>query len=419
MNPEDIAILGNLLDQRMGRLETTLVEKVTIAVSENVSEIVCKKVNKKIETMIVPIVQRQDQFETKTETTLAEIQKQIKVIVQNQSAQRVDQRFPSLPVRQPLVDVMNHSNPPLKEPDTSNNDPQAAAIENIISNAKCVIGIAPLTPSHVEQQQVDPGEDALIKAVVEYFRKELNVKESEISESHIEKVFLPVKTSPPDFSKVYVKFTSEEPANLCLSLAKSLTNRENKISRYFPRQFNARVGALGRTAYQLRNLEHPFKTSIEYTDNDVALFVCPRGQFSYRPYCVENLPSIDLKPIRSPPAGRKNKRRRSFSQSPPSKDTKKDRKVSPAKETDNAGSDSSDDDTIDEEDTQTENAQSAPPADEEPHTSDEKAPSAPLPHLAHLTDIGQISNFQAMSPSTGHLSFDFNRCPERRLSLNF
>ena len=239
MNPEDIAILGNLLDQRMGRLETTVVEKVTIAVSENVSEIVCKKVNKKIETMIVPIVQRQDQFETKTETTLAEIQKQIKVIVQNQSAQRVDQRFPSLPVRQPLVDVMNHSNPPLKEPDTSNNDPQAAAIENIISNAKCVIGIAPLTPSHVEQQQVDPGEDALIKAVVEYFRKELNVKESEISESHIEKVFLPVKTSPSDFSKVYVKFTSEEPANLCLSLAKSLTNRENKISRYFPRQFNA------------------------------------------------------------------------------------------------------------------------------------------------------------------------------------
>ena len=127
MNPEDIAILGNLLDQRMGRLETTLVEKVTIAVSENVSEIVCKKVDKKIETVIEPIIQRQDQFETKTETTLVEIQKQISLIVKNQSAQKDDQRFPPLPVRQPLVDVLNHSNPPLKETDTTNNDPQAAA----------------------------------------------------------------------------------------------------------------------------------------------------------------------------------------------------------------------------------------------------------------------------------------------------
>ena len=67
MDPATIAALGELFDKKIDKLETTIVEKVTLAVSENVSAIVTKNVEKKIESMIAPVSQRQKEYESRAD----------------------------------------------------------------------------------------------------------------------------------------------------------------------------------------------------------------------------------------------------------------------------------------------------------------------------------------------------------------
>ena len=353
MDPATIALLGDLFDKKIENLENRIVEKVTEAVSDSVSERVSKTVDKKIESVVAPMMKRQDDFEARSETKMDDLQKQISSIseiLKCQAADKIQSQFPPQPIpgqaylyaaaaaapapappapsAHPAMRVANTSSIANRNRVRDNNH---AYLLNIVNSAKFVIGVSPLTPKHVEDQVVAPGEDALVKAAIEYLWKELNVRESEISESDIEKVFLPAKSNRADFTKLYIRFKSQEQANLCLYLAKSLTVPQNKISRYFPRQFNARVKTLGHVAHQLRNGEPKYKTSIEYTEDDIVLLVCPLDSFNYQPYFVENLPAIDLRPPRSPPVGRKLKRTRSDSTSPLAKEKKKDRKVSPVK----------------------------------------------------------------------------------------
>ena len=189
-------------------------------------------------------------------------------------------------------------------------------------------------------------------------------------------------------------------------MAKSLTDRENKITRYFPRQFNARAAALGHVAYNMRKSNPPYKTSIEYTEDDLVLLVCPRGQFTYRQHLVENIPPIDLTPARSPPVGRKKKRERSASKSPLIEGIKKGRTEPLIEETD-AEEEKNDErnETLDSE--QTKNSTSM---------QTEILPSDPAPPTL---DRGLFQNLQASSPLTGKISFDFETVPTRRMSLNF
>ena len=99
MDPETIAILGQLFDQKIekietklgdkvDRMETRLVERVTEAVSESISEKVFKNVDEKIVKMIKPINQRHEDFEANTVTKFDDLQKQIKILgdlVKNQT----------------------------------------------------------------------------------------------------------------------------------------------------------------------------------------------------------------------------------------------------------------------------------------------------------------------------------------------
>ena len=241
------------------------------------------------------------------------------------------------------------------------------------------------------------------------------MKESEINEDDIDNIFLPAKCTRDSFTKVYVKFKSEESANLCLHLAKSLTNHDNKVSRYFPKPFSARLSALSHVAYKLRNEELPFKTTIEYTNDDIVLLVCPRGEYAYRQHCVDNLPPIDLTHIRSPPVGKKSKRPRSLSQSPTYQNTKKDRKKSPPKPVSSLGleKDNTDDPVLPHSVLGAVQLADHDVIPEDDHCS--VLPPVPLP-----AELGQISHVQAMSPITGKVVFDFaSSHPSRRMSLNF
>lgn len=99
MDPKTIAILGQLFDEKIEKIETKLgdkvdrmearlVEKVTEAVSESISEKVSKNVDEKIDKMIKPINQRHEDFEANTVTKFDDLQKQIKTLgdlVKNQT----------------------------------------------------------------------------------------------------------------------------------------------------------------------------------------------------------------------------------------------------------------------------------------------------------------------------------------------
>ena len=416
-----MAILAQLLDQKIEKIETKLgdkvdsletriVEKVTEAVSESISEKVSKKVDEKIEVMIEPINQRHKDFEESTVTMIGDLQKQITSLTDlvKNPAHKPDE-FPQLQCTQAAVSfALPRPRLASQSNTTSTASTSSDSVKDIIEHARRVIGVAPVTPSHLESQGVAHGEEALLHAAIEYLRKELNVRESEIADSDIEEVFLPARSTRATFSKVYIRFKAEDSANLCLHLAKSLTDRENKITRYFPRQFNARAAALGHVAYKMRRSNPPYKTSIEYTEDDLVLLVCPRGQFTYRQYMVENIPPIDLTPARSPPVGRKKKRERSASKSPPKGENKKGRTESSIEiEGTDTEVEKNDDKNETADDEQSDNPTS---------TQTEILPSDPAPPTL---DRGLFQNLQASSPLTGKISFDFETVPSRRMSLNF
>ena len=440
MNPETIAALDKLFDKKIEKLETAIADKVTTAVVTSVSEAFAKNIDEKIESMVVPLTQRQDQYEqrqdqyeSRTNKTLISLQKQftdLSDFVKNQnrsSGSQAVSEYPPLPLPPTSLPPQSRTNTTMPrssrdQPNAtiaSSDDARKATIVNIIDKAKCVIGLAPITPEHVEQQGDENLEAGLVNAVIEYLRKELNVKESEINEHDIETVFLPVKSTKDNFEKVYVRFTSHSPASLCLNLAKGLKNRDNKVSRYFPKAFSARLSAMSSVAYQLRNEDPPCRTNIEYTEDDITLMVCPQGQYKYKPYVVQNLPPVDLSHMRSPPVGRKTKRQRSSSTSPP-KDTKKDRKDSPPKDSHvNKNPDlmKSDADIGAGQPTQPNEDVIEQVQDKQPDHDHVPSPT-PVPQ-PFQPDIGQISTMEVMSPTTGHLNFDFSHCPARRMSLNY
>ena len=104
MDPETIAILGNLLDSKIGPLESSVVKKVTIAVTESVSDKISKTVDEKLDEMVAPINQRQDKFEALAEAQVAQIeslQQQISdltgLVKGQQPLSNVQHVFPPLP----------------------------------------------------------------------------------------------------------------------------------------------------------------------------------------------------------------------------------------------------------------------------------------------------------------------------------
>lgn len=383
------------------------------------------KVDEKIDAVLAPVKQRYEEFEIKTDTRLLDLQKQISdlgALMLPKPPPSMTQNFPPLPSRATLSDPLSHAQLS-KHPTITNHShshvtnsedtSETSTVRRIVAQAKRVVGISPVTPSNLETQNTIPGEDPLLKAVIEYLRKELNVRESEISEHDIEEVFIPFNFTRANFSRVYVKFKSEESANLCLNLAKSIKDVETRITRYFPRQFNARARALGSIAYKMRNSEPSYKTSIQYTDDDLTLLICPRGQYTYSPYLVDNLPPIDLTPLRSPPVGRKKKRPRSGTQSPQADANKKDRKDScssiGAKEVLAIPADTGNNAT---EGRDVECVGLGAIDGEQANDS----PTTPTP--APAIDVGLFQNLQASSPTTGKLFLQFSDSNPRRHSLN-
>jgi hypothetical protein len=111
-----------------------------------------------------------------------------------------------------------------------------------------------------------------------------------------------------------------------LDLTRRLRKPELKVVLFVPNQLMKRFHAIKREAYRLRKLTTPrHKTRIEYSDYDLALYICPVGHFSYVLHPVPGVPAVDLATARTPPPGRKTKKDKSESTSPNAVDKKKER----------------------------------------------------------------------------------------------
>ena len=322
--------------------------------------------------------------------------------------------FPALP---PRASTAHPSASPSAIPASKPAQGQDPAITELIADARTVIGIGPIDKTDFEHFGQANVETAIRMAAIEALRLELNIKDHEIGDNDIASTFLP--KGEPKIPRVYIKFHQQQHAELCLRLAKGLKNPEIKVFRYFPRQLQSRVRALENVAYPLRKFSNPpFKTEVVYTDSDVQLLVCPKGQVRYYPYCVTDLPPIDMAPIRSPPPGRqrRNKRNRSDSSSP-ELSRKSVRKASP-----NKVSDVEVDTSVTMLPTPASGLPTAVNDDDSIGTTPSSRPpplSLPCPNPALDLDLGDFIDNQVVSPMTGKVKFNLNQpVNKRRMSLN-
>jgi hypothetical protein len=154
-----------------------------------------------------------------------------------------------------------------------------AAITELVTHARSVIGLGPISEIDIDDSIGDSPEQKLLSAVTDFLRKEIGVKEEEIKDADIIKVF---PADNPDLQRVYVQFSSKEQAELCLDLTRKLRKPELRVVLYVPRQFRQRFNAMKSEDYKLRKMCQPYhKTRIEYSDTDLALYSCPQGQYRF------------------------------------------------------------------------------------------------------------------------------------------
>ena len=386
-----------------------------------------------IDTVVGPVIKRQEDYEEKNDGRLKQLEDQVASLADLvKEGNAAAKHFPPLAFPQQPLPPANTARAPLSAPVPAASEASqvpSGPIQDLIKSARCVIGIGPIKQSYYDKfGDVEPSEAVRLVAI-EALRIDLNIKEHEINENDIANTFLPKRE--PKIPRVYIRFHKQEHADLCLKVAKSLLNSQAKVFRYFPRQFQDRVWALEDVAYPMRRKTFPpFKTDVVYTDSDVQLLICPQGQFRYYPHYVPNLPPIDMTPLRSPPKGRGQTKRDRSSDSNPAQDERKSSRIhsppkSPAKSSEANARDEELDYSSQNDSEHTANIEvtdipnqevTDPEAAFSPPDPAKKSP--PKPQFSK--DLGGYTNIQALSPSTGKVTFNFKQPVNlRRASLNF
>ena len=298
-----------------------------------------------VNDILATVTKRQDEYEAKTEQRFKDqeiksdkrfldFQKQLDQISKGSGkAHDIEPVQQSLQPPPSLLPLATHDRPvsvqarPEQIQQHSNHN-QLDAIKEIIAKASTILGIGPISCDDIDAADGETDEQKLNAAVIDFLRNEIAIKESEISDSDIHEVF---PANDPDLQRIYVKFATKEQAKLCLDLTRRLRKPELQVVLYIPRELRDRFHAMKNEDYRLRKLGQPrHKTRIEYTETDLMLYACPLGHFRYSPYPIPDLPAVDLAPLRTPPKGRKSKRPRDDSNSPPGGDKKNARVTSPS-----------------------------------------------------------------------------------------
>ena len=189
-------------------------------------------------------------------------------------------------------------------------------IKEIVSNARTILGIGLISANHLESAKEAGHTDLLHAAALDFLRNVIRIKEVEVPEEDILKIFPAID---PKLERVYVQLKLAEQAELCMNVTRSLNKPELNVVLYIPKQMQHRFKALKNEEYRLRKHTVPLpKTRVEYTEEDIILLASPVGYFRYEHNSVHGLPPFNLAPTRTPPRGRKlkSKRGRSDSHSP-------------------------------------------------------------------------------------------------------
>ena len=233
---------------------------------------------------------------------------------------------PHFPSATTAISAMRTAQTRSSEP-TFNSD-QLMTIRDIVSKAKYIVGLGPITADDIANALGDDHTEKVRAAVVTFTRMKLGITTDEIKDEDILHTFLPDDVNIP---RVYAQFPSHAHADFFFDLIRTLRKPELKVVKFVPREFRARNRAIESEAFTLRkHTLPPFKTRIEYSDDDLVLTKCLHNHHTFVQHEASDLPPVDLGPQRPPPPGRK-RGRQDENGSPNPADTKKDRIVSPVK----------------------------------------------------------------------------------------
>ena len=288
------------------------------------------KTDKKLAELEDTLATKQDTCDKKYEARLAAIEEQLSADQGKPKNPPYNLSFPPHPTALPFP---LFPDPTLQPSQEHKNSSDLDTIKEMVSNARTILGFGPISSEDIAEADGLNPEQKLFSAAVDFLRNELAVKEEEISDDDIIKVF---SAAESELQRVYVQFRSVGQADLCLHLTRQLRKPELKVVLYVPREFKQRFLAMKTEDYRLRRLtETKHKTRIEYSESDLVLYACPAGQYRFAIHPIPDLPSVDLHPARTPPQGRKSKREKrarpdSDSSSPKGADPKNARVNSPA-----------------------------------------------------------------------------------------
>ena len=225
----------------------------------------------------------------------------------------------------------------------STND--AAYIKNMISQARVIVGLGPITPAYVQRVEADNIEDQFRLSAIEYVRDELGVDSDDIPDDDIEKAFPPNNAPDSEYDSIYVQVRTPEQAEILFTRVRIQSVRVQSVRTqldgdqkdklraflYIPKRLQDRFRPISHAGY-LQRLSG-YKTRFVYTDDDIHLLICPKDRFTYYQCPVPNPPKVDLVPTKPPPPGRKPLKRPRSIESSEEEETgnKKDRVLSPEK----------------------------------------------------------------------------------------
>ena len=174
---------------------------------------------KSVDEAIKPLMEKQDKIQKTNETRFSAIEKHLSNINQILTKPTVVNHlssFPPLPLQhQP---VQSFTNSPSATPGSvpTNHPPgdqRQAATRNIIARASRVAGLSSITKADNQKLDAPIEAEGLTRAAVDLIRNELGVKEGEIKESDVIRVFIPLRSDKDN--EVYVEFRTKAQANLC------------------------------------------------------------------------------------------------------------------------------------------------------------------------------------------------------------
>ena len=173
------------------------------------------KTDLKIDSLGETLSKRQDKSEQENAAKFADISKQLSTLNEavsqkNPSPALFSHILASQPEPQRLSSAPSVS--------TSSDQPQAnpgdiATIKDIISKARTIIGIGPITAMNLEAAKGACPAEKLNSVAMDYIRNGIGIKEEEIKDEDIIEIF-PAEHS--DLERAYVQFKHIDQADLCL-----------------------------------------------------------------------------------------------------------------------------------------------------------------------------------------------------------